>query len=324
MSTFRGLIKNEVYTNLINCIKDNRYDNGLEYIVDLACTKGEIGNLINFFIDYFSKYILSSCSSYIVNFSNRLERLEKIPRKGMIDNPIFQNTVIQLYSMICMKKQNSKNMFDAIKENVHIIKQTIGTVTFDYDYIDKDFVSILGNYPLDIKQRLIALITLLKNNDKNLAIGLSYICLTSGVSSQLENINLNCFKYNKIHKIKNISFYIWKILYVYTKKYKPYLLYFIDDYFTIYSIGLAKKNIMERINIILFTVYILSSNKTIKTDDNIETKINSIVNRLSSINIFDKILNRSEPDKAKLVKDIKIDEESDNKHEYLKCITFIK
>lgn len=324
MSTFRGLIKNEVYNNIVNCIKDGRYDNGLEYFVDLACTKGELINLINFLINYYGKYILTSSPSYVTSFTNKLERLEKIPRKGMTDNPIFQNSVIQLYCMLCIKRQNSHNMFDSIKENVFTIKQTLLSVTFEYDYIDKDFRSIVDGYPLDVKQKMTALITLLKNKDKKLAIGLVYVLITNTSTNQLESVNLNCFKYNKIHKIKHIGFYIWRIIYAYSKKYKPYLLYIIDDYYTIYSIGLTKKNIMERANILLFVIYILASEKSIKTDDDIETKINSMSNKLKSTNIFNKVLNKVEPNKSEPIKEIERVEESDEKHDYLKCITFIK
>jgi hypothetical protein len=127
---------------------------------------------------------------------------------------------------------------------------------------------------------------------------------------------MTCFKYKKSIKNKGIAFYIWKLIYKYTFKTKPYLIQVVDDYYTVYNIGLNKKNSIERVNILLHIAYLITTNKYMKTDT-IDNKIKKLKESIN-INAFDLVLQVDEP---VLQQKEKVPIKT---HDYLKCITFVR
>lgn len=332
MSTFKGLIKNEVYSNLKQCIIQKKIDKGLLYVVDLACTKNELSNLINFFIAYFSQNLLNASANFIKCFTFKIERLDKMPRKGILDNKSFQDTVIEIFLLLCIKKARI-NKIENIKDNISIIKSELGRCSFDHqehDVIDDEFKMDLS---VDFLYKMIALIELLNKRNTILCVGLTYLCVTCSDAYNVGEIktinNRNTFRYEK-KKIKHISFYIWKIIHRYVEENMPNLKPVYQDFFTLFNTGLAKKTFSDRINILLYCIYLLTSDKQINFHDDVQDKIRSL--NINSTAIFNKVLNMGEkgdkqsngnvntinetkPEVSSSIKDIK--------HDYLKCVTFV-
>lgn len=322
MSTYRGLLKKEAYSNIINCLKENNYQCGVEYVVDLACSKNEITNLITFFINYFNNHILNSYNCFIFHFASKLERLDNMPRKkGIYENKIFQETVIDVYILLCLRRPRD-DKFDFIKNNVQSIKRDLGD--FSFEYKESELINLAFGPDINLKmlEKMLALLYLLENGKHSLAIGLIYIYVTGNDSYNVDDLDMTCFKYKKSIKNKGIAFYIWKLIYKYTFKTKPYLIQVVDDYYTVYNIGLNKKNSIDRVNILLHIAYLITTNKYMKTDT-IDNKIKKLKENIN-INAFDLVLQVDEPILQQKEKVQERTRENKKTHDYLKCITFVR
>ncbi len=328
MSTFKGLIKNEVYSNLKKSIIERNIEKGLAYVVDLACTKNELSNLINFFTTYFCENLLNASSDYVRVFAMKIERLDKMPRKGMLQNKIFQSTVIDLYLLLCIKKSRI-NKIDHIKNNIGIIKADLGKCTFDYqeyEVIDDEFKH---NLSIDFLYKMVAIIKLLDQKDSVMCLGLVYLCVTCSDSYNVGVLRIRFFNNEKQPKFKNISFYIWKIIHRYVGQNCPNLLPIIANYFSIYITCLTKKIHTDRINILLYCIYLICSGKKIDTSSSeTESKLKSF--NIDATSIFNNVCNITCNTTPQLpieqVADtnvVEVKKVNNIKHDYLKCVTFI-
>lgn len=256
MSTFKGFSKLEVYSEINHLFvnyQESYRDDLISKIVDLCYTKGELTNLIYFFIECFINSTLSKDLSFVSIFLQHIIRLQSIPRKNITKNVLFQNSMMDIISIITLKERKPLKFYKII-DNMENVKSALQSYSFEIDEKDKDTSEFEGEMPVEIFQQFVALKQLIKSREKKLAIGLAYIICTRQCSEySMGSLNISNFTYNDTKLKKDLILFVWKLLLNISNN-----SVIIDRYFFLYNIGLNKKNKESRLNILLYSVLILA------------------------------------------------------------------
>lgn len=355
MTTYKGFLKNGVY-NEISCLilkySENDRDSLISKVVDICYSKGEFNNLVSFLVNCFVRTNLTQDLQFVKLFNKYITNLQKLPRKNVVNTKLFQERILDILSLITLKERKKRDKFEKILKNIDTIKSTLITYSFECDTCDRDINEFDGELPIELFQQFAALKFLIKNREKKLAVGLVYIMYNKKISSySIGNVDLSCFTglyspitNDKENKDKDIVPFIWKFIYNISNRSE-----LIEKYFQLYHIGLTKKNKPERINLILYTVLILSiSDEIIITSDyetryedkyekeryenidvyfyrNLESKVGKVgkkIDALSSSNISS-AMKESSSDSKNIDSGDSKNIEDDHSYDYLKCITYV-
>lgn len=261
-TTHSGYLKMEVYKELETSMEEQHYEKVCYLTAELACTKGEIANLLDYLLgDLLCRYYLSSNAWVLHHTAETLKVIRILPKRDLHTNPGFQKALCEMALGIATHGKRAS----------HDVAAQLKTVTYHdavepllCQYQDGPIPAVESALQNKVSNELLKLLKLffwlMLNKKSTQAMQVASFMLQSKEYFVDELVYKEIEEAIKKAHRKDVVWYIWKLLLIFTtakKDLKPEVVTYVQSALAVYIYQFKKRVRQQRVNLLYFAIMVV-------------------------------------------------------------------